>query len=254
MLFDIEDRCFDTPTVDSAMSWREQVLLVGADPPAARARGPLRAAALVRARCRGRGARNALRSRPSCLREAQVPAPETGRPLHLRPAARRSRSAGMPAPTRRCRTRTAAPSRRSRRSIRGTGCRTRAATRSTSSRRRTPAPRSTTRPALECRPMPVRRIRRRRPTPDPRVDDLLAAAARRAAVREPRRSRAGRSRAGRSRGPGRAGGGAGDRSTAELLADGGADRARGGAGAAADPDPPNPAPRSPRGRPCSEAR
>ena len=27
MLFDFEDRCFDTPTVDSAMSWREQVLL-----------------------------------------------------------------------------------------------------------------------------------------------------------------------------------------------------------------------------------
>jgi hypothetical protein len=29
MLFDFEDRCFDTPTVDSAMSWREQVLLSG---------------------------------------------------------------------------------------------------------------------------------------------------------------------------------------------------------------------------------
>lgn len=27
MLFDFEDRCFDTPTLDSAMSWREQVLL-----------------------------------------------------------------------------------------------------------------------------------------------------------------------------------------------------------------------------------
>ena len=27
MLFDFEDRCFDTPTVDPAMSWREQVLL-----------------------------------------------------------------------------------------------------------------------------------------------------------------------------------------------------------------------------------
>lgn len=29
MLFDFEDRCFDTPTVDSAMSWREQILLSG---------------------------------------------------------------------------------------------------------------------------------------------------------------------------------------------------------------------------------
>ena len=27
MVFDFEDRCFDTPTVDSAMSWREQALL-----------------------------------------------------------------------------------------------------------------------------------------------------------------------------------------------------------------------------------
>ena len=29
MLFDFEDRCLDTPTVDSAMSWREQILLSG---------------------------------------------------------------------------------------------------------------------------------------------------------------------------------------------------------------------------------
>ena len=80
MLFDFEDRCFDTPTVDSAMSWREQVLLSGLiHLLVALAVLFVPQLSLVRDAEARRAER--LAEQAELLAEAQMQAPETGRPF-----------------------------------------------------------------------------------------------------------------------------------------------------------------------------